>query len=267
MSTIYHGDSYSSVESAAHDESKPNTADPLGLPFPGSKTGLFNEPDKPNWVGHLITKFRPGPKYTPSKLRNQSEAWIEHPLLIHDYARAIESLFLPGLGKKPTTAPWVADATLFGEFICTSLAGFSQFILEDSVMTKLFGLQDQLYDAGARNFLFIDVPPIHLREERRTQAKEKVDQWNTNLRQAAEKFSSAHEDASVFIFSSFKLFNTLLDDPKTFGFKATDVSRYGGTIWVDHIHPTSQVHEYIARHATDFLSDIPADSSQQKSSQ
>jgi hypothetical protein len=28
-------------------------------------------------------------------------------------------------------------------------------------MEKLFSLQDALYEAGARNFLFIDVPPIH----------------------------------------------------------------------------------------------------------
>jgi hypothetical protein len=113
-----------------HDESKQNAADPLGLPFPG----LWNDPDKPNWVGHLITKFRPGPRYRPpkkphkaGKLKDQSKEWIAHPLLVHDYARAgdtlggvgqqIQNLFLPGLGKKPAKAPWTAEDTLFGELV------------------------------------------------------------------------------------------------------------------------------------------------------
>ena len=28
-------------------------------------------------------------------------------------------------------------------------------------LEKLFRLQEQLYDAGARNFVFIDVPPVN----------------------------------------------------------------------------------------------------------
>lgn len=30
----------------------------------------------------------------------------------------------------------------------------------DEAMAKLYNLQEELYSAGARNFLFIDVPPI-----------------------------------------------------------------------------------------------------------
>lgn len=85
-------------------------------------------------------------------------------------------------------------------------------------------------------------------------------QWNLNLREAAKTFSATHADSSVFIFSSFELFNTLLDDPVSFALEESDLKRKQGTIWVDHIHPTSKVHGHIARSLADFLVQIPANS-------
>lgn len=118
--------------SSKHDESKPSAGNPLGVYYPGSENyGLWNEPDQPNWVGHLITKYRPGPRYTPpeepsipGRWDDQSQDWIENPLLVNDYAmggdtvhgvvRQVETMYLPGLGKNPPKAPWTAEETLFG---------------------------------------------------------------------------------------------------------------------------------------------------------
>lgn len=89
----------------------------------------------------------------------------------------------------------------------------------------------------------------------RTQRTEKIfTDWNLNLREAAKTFSATHADSSVFVFSSFELFNALLDDPVRFGLKEE------GTIWVDHIHPTSKIHGHIARSLAEFLVQIPANS-------
>lgn len=77
------------------------------------------------------------------------------------------------------------------------------------------------------------------------------------MREAAKSFSSTHADSSVFLFSSFDLFSTILHDPITYGFEAADVKRRGGSVWVDHIHPTSKVHGYIAEAVAKFLTDIP----------
>lgn len=41
----------------------PDANKPLGVPFPGI---TWNEPERPNWVGHLITKYCPEPRYRPS---------------------------------------------------------------------------------------------------------------------------------------------------------------------------------------------------------
>jgi phospholipase/lecithinase/hemolysin len=81
--------------------------------------------------------------------------------------------------------------------------------------------------------------------------------WNMTLRMAIERFFAAHDDVSVFLFSAFKAFDSLLDHPETFGLKAEDVRRFNGTVWFDHIHPTSQVHDFIANHVANFLTGIP----------
>lgn len=77
------------------------------------------------------------------------------------------------------------------------------------------------------------------------------------MREAAKSFSSTHADSSVFVFSSFDLFHTILGDPTTYGFEAADVKRRGGSVWVDHLHPTSKVHDHIAEAIAKFLTEIP----------
>jgi len=145
----------------------------------------------------------------------------------------------------------------------------------------LFSLQEQLYDTGARNFLFFDVPTIHrcpagklvrilgklsnlphilclsVPLERQGKMQTTFESWNMSLYEAIERFCAAHDDVSVFLFSAFKAFDSLLDRPETFGLKAEDVRQFNGTVWFDHIHPTSQVHDFIANHVAIFLTGIP----------
>ncbi|KAF8831225.1 hypothetical protein HHX47_DHR1000591 [Lentinula edodes] len=94
----------------------------------------------------------PEPRYKPN-LDGQDEGYAENPILVYDYAVGgatidgvkvqVETFFLgqAGVGTNPDWARWSSEETLFA-------------------MAKLYNLQEQLYNAGARNFLFIDVPPI-----------------------------------------------------------------------------------------------------------
>ena len=79
--TILSGDSYSSVGQGA----APTPLLPLGVPYPGTQQGLWNEPTLPNWVGHLLVKHRVGPRYNPD-VAHQDAAWLDNPLLVHNYA-------------------------------------------------------------------------------------------------------------------------------------------------------------------------------------
>lgn len=71
--------------------------------------------------------------------------------------------------------------------------------------------------------------------------------WNEKLRQAADAFSASHLDASVVVWSSWELFMQLLTEPQTFGFEEADVGQEAGAIFADGLHPTTAVHEIIAR--------------------
>lgn len=86
----------------------------------------FNELDQPNWVGHLITKYSPLPRFDPSVEEDELDpAYLDSPLLVYDYAVGgstvagvrdqVEKSFLPKLGLKPASAPWNAEDTLFSQ--------------------------------------------------------------------------------------------------------------------------------------------------------
>lgn len=86
---------------------RPDKEHPLGSPSPAY---VWTESeDKPNWVGHLVSKHKVNPD-----------------LLVYNYAvggddvNALESQvkkrFLLHAGKQPDWAPWKSDNTLFGTY-------------------------------------------------------------------------------------------------------------------------------------------------------
>jgi len=264
---VIFGDSYSDVgfNFAPDHRHHPSASEPLGIPFPGV---TFNHPD-PNWVGHLISKYSPRPRFDPSaKPDEQDPAYVESPLLVYDYAVGghsvdgvrfqVSNRFLPTLGTKPLWAPWSAEDTLFITWVGINDCG--RFADASSTLQALFSAQQRLVNAGARNFLFIDVPPVYRcpafspAEEKR--AASRYLNWNEAFYRAIENFCTAHEELSVFLFSSFQLFDQFLDHPKDFNIDARDIRKLGGDVWVDHLHPTSKVHDLIASNLTSFLNQI-----------
>lgn len=86
--------------------------------------------------------------------------------------------------------------------------------------------------------------------------KEKFLTWNASLCNAAQEFGKNHPDATVLLFSSFEAFDTFLNKPVEYDFHPEDVKRRNGSIWIDHIHPTSKVHDYIACRLATFLESV-----------
>lgn len=100
---------------------RPTAIQPLGIPFPGE---TYNEPNLPNWVGHLLSNYVPGPRYDPDKAEDaQDPEYLDDPVLAFVYAkggervlgvkRQIREEFLPNAGKKPSWAPWKPDDSIF----------------------------------------------------------------------------------------------------------------------------------------------------------
>lgn len=60
------------------------------------------------------------------------------------------------------------------------------------------------------------------------------------------------------IYSSWAAFTRILDEPVKYGFNVGDEKRMGGSIWVDHIHPTSKVHDELAKGTVSLLGGVAA---------
>lgn len=81
--------------------------------------------------------------------------------------------------------------------------------------------------------------------------------WNIALRSSSTLFSSSHVDATVLLYSSHTTFSHVLDDPVVHGFHEVDAARKQGKgIWVDHLHPTSKMHEIVAEDIVAFLASV-----------
>ncbi|PVG00361.1 hypothetical protein CPB86DRAFT_782701 [Serendipita vermifera] len=65
-------------------------------------------------------------------------------------------------------------------------------------------------------------------------------------------------DVSMFVFSSWNTFMSILDYPEAYHFDSDDVDEAEGPIWMDNLHPTSKVHAIIAKHLFNFLNGIKA---------
>lgn len=99
------GDSYSAVGYAKFgDEPRPKPSRPLGVDYPGR---TYTEPSTPNWVGHLVRKYRPH-KNTVAYCYAAGGATVS------DVKAQIDLSFLPIIGKKPRWAKWTETNSLFG---------------------------------------------------------------------------------------------------------------------------------------------------------
>ena len=148
-------------------------------------------------------------------------------------------------------------------------------------MEALKGAHQRLFDAGARNFLFINLPPVErspgmlngvhsskpkkksshiislLVASSRLNAGQIYKDWNKALSKTVRQFANTHypEEITAMIYSSYDTFTRVLDDPISYGFTFEDVRKEGGGIWYDNLHPTSRMHDIIAADMAQFLGD------------
>ncbi|TRM62254.1 hypothetical protein BD626DRAFT_498650 [Schizophyllum amplum] len=282
---VVFGDSYSAV--GAPVNSVRSATNPLGPPFPGP--GCFTDYDetskksRPNWVGHFITKYAPEPRYKSGlPIEQQDPSFARDPLLVYDYARGGHSIsdvlmqitdqFLRELrdchrerpeGNGPDSAKvWTSMNALFVTWVgINDCARAATPEAREEAFKELFEAETALYAAGARNFLFIDVPHINRSPAvplSHGDKSERYEDWNKMLLDHCQRFASVHADATVLLFSSASSLNRILDNPETFGFPPGDVREPYSTIWTDQLHPTGAVHDVFAKDVSEFLGAVAA---------
>jgi phospholipase/lecithinase/hemolysin len=114
----------------------------------------------------------------------------------------------------------------------------------------------KLYGAGARNFLFLSVPPIQktpsvMLQSSSTQVKEgeAVARYNGLLGRGIEAFKGNHSGVTTWVFDSTVAFDTAIKDPKSFGAKdASCYNKDGITcLWFNDYHPGQAIHKLVAQ--------------------
>ncbi|KAI0629647.1 hypothetical protein C8Q77DRAFT_1236175 [Trametes polyzona] len=182
--------------------------------------------------------------------------------------------FLAGAAKKPATAPWTSENALFSVWIGINDLGNSYYqsgdrdAFNDVLLDSYFGQVQELAgltvcsNVGARNFLFINVPPtdrspLMLGQAASAQAllKQVIASYNTKLAQRAAALEAANPGVSTWIWDSNAAFSEVLDNPTKYGF--VDATSYGGDgdFWGNNLHPSSAAHDIWGQGVAKVLAD------------
>lgn len=245
------GDSYTSTTFNVTTGPLPTPDDPLGNPpYPG-----YTAVGGTNWVDVLTVE------YNTSLLLTWNYAYggaTINASLVTPYEPTVLSLvdqvnsFLATAASKPATAPWTSENALFSIWIGINDIGNSYYesgnrsAFSEVLLANEFALVQQLYDVGARNFLWINVPPIWATPAMiayGSSAQELEEgvilDFNQRLEAHIAAFKANNTGVNSWLFDSYTAFSTVLASPTTYGF--VDNSSYGNTgdFWGNNYHPSS----------------------------
>ncbi|KAI5838829.1 GDSL lipase/esterase [Morchella snyderi] len=274
------GDSYTaSGFNLTNGSPLPTSGNPLGNPvYPG-----WTSANGPNWVDYLTVEFNKTELLTYNLAYGGAtiDADLVTPYIptVLSLKDQVEGLFVPILGPKPSYAPWKSSDSLFLIWIGINDIGGSYWNgdfenFHTVLMDEYFALIEQLYTTGARNFVFVNVPPVDRSPLTIGQGAQSValeaealESYNGMVETRVKALKKAHKDVWAQVFDSSKLFNKILDHPSEYGLKNTTgycESYQNGTpaqdtlydeclipvneyFWLNSLHPTAPVHKVMAK--------------------
>jgi len=275
------GDSYTTTNFTTWGE-QPTLDNPLGNPpYPG-----WTASNGPNWVDFLTVKYNESKFLTYNLAYGgatiDSELVAPYEPTVLSVAEQIQNEFFPSytLGQ----VPWTSGDTLFAVFdgindVGNSWSRAETGVLNNAIYSVYHGLVDALYYAGARNFLFLNVPPVDRSPLAKAntaaqQATEKADiaAWNAALISLAKALKQDRSDVNIFTVDTNKYFTEVLDNPKSYPatslYKNTTAyctAYANGTptddylnataceipvneyFWLNSLHPTYPMHDVLAQ--------------------
>ncbi|KAF8655085.1 hypothetical protein AX16_003249 [Volvariella volvacea WC 439] len=245
------GDSYTQTGFNPYGE-YPNDANPIGNPpYPGwTSTG------GENWVGYVTTKYNSSQIYTYNFAYGGATIDAN---LVKPYMPTVLSLtdqvnqYLETVASKPPSTPWKSYNSLFSIWIGINDIGNSFWLegdrdaFSDVLLDAEFALVEKLSfplplpftpnpisnsNSGARNFLFVNVPPIYRSplmlaqpESSRDLEARVIAGFNSKLAARAKALKVSHPGVRTWIWDSHAGFTKILDAPQDYGF--TDIVGWG----------------------------------------
>jgi phospholipase/lecithinase/hemolysin len=286
---IVFGDSYTTT--GFNDTlAQPSEANPLGNPaYPG-----YTATNGPNWVDFLTTTYNQ--TFIETINLAYGGATVDSALVtpylptVLSLKEQIEDEYLPVYSDHPSFFDWQADDTLFAIFIGINDVGnaygeSNATAVLSLVIKEYASLVDVLYKSGARNFLFLNVPPVDrspltVAQGAAAAALEHttIAAYNANVTALARNLSSTYRDAFTSVFDTNAAFTQVLNNPashpETAPYKNTTdycVAYENGTpswytfyqncsipvdeyFWLNSLHPTFRMMNVTAQEIVQQLS-------------
>lgn len=280
FSLFVFGDSYTASGFNAESPA-PNISNPFGFPplgkypnEPLNNTFLGSVPGTSAngalWTEYLAAQFNS----TVTLLYNFAVSGASIPDSFRDQIKTVyeprySSLYTDGT---PVDVQWSSNSSIFASWIgindinfCTPLFSPDLNVTLDEClsqrMEQYFELMSNLYDTGARNYFFINMPPIDRTPMVLNQTEPiianysyAVNYYNQNLLPAyATNFTMAHLGVRSIIYDSYSLFTRVLNDPHEYGFANSTcyscICSFWNPIcpWSNDFHPTTRIQELLAK--------------------
>lgn len=271
------GDSYTTTSFNINAD-QPSPSNPMGNPALGQGTWSGG----PNYVGYLTTKYN----YTTvlaydfafaGATITDSQVPVTDPS-IHTFEQQVEQDFEP---KYTGSNKFWGSNSIFSIFFGINDIGLpltsEPGSLEDintrvpALLDAYFSLCDQLYNQGARLFLFVGVPPSDrspyitgLGTGTATAFSNWVNTFNGQLAQRIPQFTSSHPGAVGATYDYHRWMAALLDSPTDYGFPdATCINSDGvSCVWWNNYHPGAKLNDLLAQRMLPALNSLGFDSSQ-----
>jgi phospholipase/lecithinase/hemolysin len=100
-------------------------------------------------------------------------------------------------------------------------------VLYDEIISTVFTESaEPIYEAGYRNFLFINLPPLDrtplnvVKTDPRPN-KTMIEWWDGTLQEKTQAFSAQYKDTNTFLYDANTFLNHILDNPSEYGIKNT----------------------------------------------
>lgn len=205
----------------------------------------------------------------------------------------VDILYLPSYSKPTLAFSWKPEDTLFGFWIGINDVGNSYYTQNATLNGDIFAvysdLVEQIYQTGARNFLFINVPPVNRAPLTTAEGEWAIEteaadiaEFNSRITAMAANLTETHGDTKTFVFDSNALFDKVLGNPcsyyQTCPIKNTTsycAAYENGTLswdtyiescgvpvdeyfWLNTLHPTTRVHNVTAQQIAEQLEDSVA---------
>jgi len=164
------------------------------------------------------------------------------------------------LAAKPDYAPWTESDALFAIWMGVNDVGNGWYAtnwtsLSQEIINTYFTQVQILYDSGARNFVFLSVPPIQSTpmvlaygNTTVTQVAAGVKRYNQLLMTSLETFMANNTGVKTWLYDTSVSFEKAIADPTKYGAPNATCYNSDGVscLWYNDYHPGQAIHKLVA---------------------